>query len=325
MDNLHSIVVPVYNEQDVIASFYERLTSVLLGRAYEVIFVDDGSADRTPEILDGISLADPHVRVVRLSRNFGHQVAITAGMDYARGETVTSMDSDLQHPPEVVPRMIEAWEQGADIVFAVKQTRHGESVFKRLNAQLYYRLLRAMTDTDIPLDASDFRLTGRRATDGLRAMREHGRYLRGLAGWMGMRRAFVPYESQPRHAGETKYSMRKMTRLALDGVLSFSVKPLRTISALGFVVSGLSFLYGMWAVANHILGGGDIPGWTSLITSMLFLGGIQLFAIGIVGEYVAKILEEVRGRPLYFVVATRGFDVSDVGSDQNARTPDRRP
>ena len=321
MSDLHSIVAPVFNEEDCIGVFHERMTEVMAGAEYEIIFVDDGSADRTPDILEEIALADPHVRVVRFSRNFGHQAAITAGLDYARGDTVTSMDSDLQHPPEVVPKMIEEWRQGADVVFAVKQARHGESWAKKLNAKVYYRLLRAMTDTDIPADASDFRLTGRVATDGLRAMREHGRYLRGLAGWVGMRRAFVYYESQPRHAGEAKYGMGRMLRLAWDGMLSFSVKPLRAISTVGFVVAGFAVLYGIYAIANHVAVGEDVPGWTSLITSMLFLGGLQLFALGLVGEYVARVLEEVRGRPLYLVAATYGFAEQGAQSEPDRRSP----
>ena len=306
---LHSIVVPFYNEEAVAEEFFRRTTAALDElSSFEIVAVDDGSTDGTWEILRAIGSADARVRAVRFARNFGHQTAITAGIDLARGDTVTVIDADLQDPPELIPRLVAEWRAGADVVFAVRESRDGDSAFKRSSASAFYRMLRKLAGVDIPLDAGDFRLMSRRAAEGLRAMRERSRYVRGLVAWMGMKRAVVTYDRDARHSGTTKYPLRKMVRFAVDGVVSFSTVPLQMAVWLGAIAAVLGFIVGVFAIGVRLTGGYVEPGWTSLIVSILFLGGMQLMMLGVLGEYLGRVYDEVRGRPLYLVSEVQGFD-----------------
>lgn len=299
----YSIVIPIYNEAEVLPILYCRLTQVMegMGEPYEVIFVNDGSSDASSVLLHELRAKDERVRFVSFSRNFGHQIAITAGLDYSSGLAVVVMDADLQDPPEVIPRLVEKWREGYDIVSAVREGRRGEGLFKRMTAALFYRLLRHLTATEIPLDAGDFRLMSRRAVKALKALREQNRFVRGLASWIGFRQAQVTFVRDIRHAGETKYPFAKMLRFALDGLTSFSYVPLRLATYLGFTVSLISLVYIVWALGLKLLTNRVVAGWTSIIVAVLFVGGIQLITLGIVGEYIGRIYEEVKQRPLYLV------------------------
>jgi dolichol-phosphate mannosyltransferase len=299
----------MYNEQAVAEEFLSRARAAFANLPdYEIIIIDDGSKDATFEIVSAAAAADPHVKVVRFARNFGHQTATTAGIDLATGDTVSVIDADLQDPPELICEMIEKWREGTDIVFAVRESRSGESAFKKATASAYYRLLRGMAKVDIPVDTADFRLMSRKAVEGLKSMRERSRYMRGLVGWMGLERAEITYHRDPRLAGETKYPLRKMLRLALDGIVSFSTIPLHFATFLGASAAGLSFVYALYAIVMKLAGGYVAPGWASLIVSVLFIGGVQLLTLGVVGEYIGRIYDEVRQRPLYLVSDVRGFE-----------------
>lgn len=305
---LHSVVVPVYNEELVIERFLQRARAALDSlTSYEIIFVDDGSSDGTGERIRKEALADPHIRLVELSRNFGQQIALAAGIDVAVGDTVTVMDCDLQDPPELIPDMVAEWRKGADVVFAVRRKRSGESLPKRATAALYYRFLRVMTSVDIPVDHSEFRLISRRVADNLRVMRERHRYTRGLVSWLGMNRAVVSYERQSRAAGETKYSYARLLRVAMDGIVSFSLRPLQLATWLGFAAAALAVIYGIYVVLHWIITRDSIEGWSSLMVVMLLLGGTQLVTLGLIGEYIGRTYDEVRGRPLYVVSDMVGF------------------
>ncbi len=317
---LHSIVVPMYNEQAVAEEFIRRATEAFSALpAYEIIIVDDGSTDDTARIVSALANSDPHLKVVRFARNFGHQTATTAGIDLADGDTVSVIDADLQDPPELIPQMVEKWREGADIVFAVRESRAGESAFKKATASGYYRLLRRLAKVDIPVDTADFRLMSRRAVEGLKAMQERSRYMRGLVGWMGMQRAEIKYQRDPRLAGETKYPLRKMARLALDGIISFSTMPLHMATFFGAAAAGLSFVYALYAIIKKMTGGYVVPGWASIMVSVLFVGGVQLITLGVVGEYIGRIYDEVRQRPLYLIESVQGFD--DATKEYYARSP----
>jgi polyisoprenyl-phosphate glycosyltransferase len=306
----YSVVIPVYNEAEVLPTLYDRLTRVLngLGEPYEIIFVDDGSADESPLLLQDLQAKDERVKFLSLSRNFGHQIAITAGLDHSTGQAVVVMDADLQDPPEVIPRLIEQWRKGYDIVFAVREKRRGEGLFKRATAALFYRILRHLTATEIPLDAGDFRLMSRKAVETLNDIRERNRFIRGLAGWIGFRQTSVSFVRDIRHAGETKFPLKKMLRFALTGIISFSLVPLQLAGYLGFLVSSVSFFYMMYAIGLKLFTDRVVLGWTSVMVAVLFLGGVQLLSLGIIGEYIGRIYEEVKQRPLYIVDEARGFD-----------------
>jgi len=308
-DELHSVVAPVFNEVQSVERFHERCSVALAstGRAYELIYVDDGSRDGSWEVLKRLAAGDAHVRLVRLSRNFGHQSAISAGLENAGGDTVIVIDADLQDPPEVIPDLIARWRNGADIVYAVRRRREGESAFKRASASLFYRVLRWLADVDVPLDAGDFRLMSRRAVDALLAMPEHDRYVRGMVAWIGFETDKVAYERDARYAGETKYPISKMTRFALDGIIGFSMRPLRIATWLGLIVSLTAFVLAVALVIARLLGHIPVQGWTSLAVLVLLIGGVQLVTIGVMGEYMARIYNEVRGRPLFLVRDRRGF------------------
>lgn len=304
-----SIVVPIFNEEQILPALYTRLSGVMqtLGETYEILFVDDGSRDDSLGLLKRLGAADPTIKIVSLSRNFGHQLAITCGLDHARGEAVVIMDADLQDPPEVIPRLIMKWREGYDVVYAVREKRRGEGLFKRGAAALFYRLLRLLTRVDIPLDAGDFRLLSRRAVNALCVVRERSRFVRGLVSWIGYRQTGVVFTREDRKAGETKYSFRKMLRFALDGITTFSFAPLQAAMYLGFLTAGSSFLYMLYAVLLRLFTERVVPGWTSLMVAVLFVGGVQLIALGIIGEYLGRVYDEVKQRPLYLVDEQIGF------------------
>ena len=305
----YSIVVPLYNEEEVIPTLLDRLTPLLdqLDGPWEVIFVDDGSQDESLALLSEHAARDPRFKVLQLSRNFGHQIALTAGLDFARGNAVVAMDADLQDPPETILELARRWREGFDVVYAVRTHRAGENRFKRATAALFYRLLRRMSDVDIPVDAGDFRLVDRKALEAYKSMREDDRFVRGMFSWIGFKQTGVPYHRDERYAGRTKYPLRKMTQFAVDGIVSFSNAPLRLALGLGFAVSLLSFIYGFVAIVLKLSGAFTVPGWTSVILVTSFLGGVQLIVLGVVGEYVGKTYTETKKRPLYLVSSSTGL------------------
>jgi len=304
-----SIVVPLRDEEEMLAALVGRLAAVLdeLEGGWEVILVDDGSRDGTYGLAVELHGRDPRFRVLRLSRGFGHQIALSAGLDLARGQAVVTMDGDLQHPPEVIPELVARWEQGDEIVYAVMEERQGESRFKDWTARAFYRLLGRLSDIDVPTAAGDFRLVDRRALDAVRAMRESNRYLRGMFSWVGFRQSGVAYTSPPRAAGRSKYSPTRMARLATDAVIGFSARPLRLGLKLGFAVSVASILFGLSAIVSKLAGVFVVPGWTSIMVLVGVVGGIQLMVLGVIGEYIAHIFDEVKRRPLYVVSRAHGF------------------
>jgi dolichol-phosphate mannosyltransferase len=304
-----SVVAPVRDEEALLARFHQRVTDAV-GPAvddWELVLVDDGSRDGTPKLLADLAVADPRVRVLTLSRNFGHQAAITAGLDAARGRAVVLIDSDLQDPPELIPAMVERWRAGAEVVYGVRTERAGEGRAKVTTARWYYRLLGALSDTPVPEGAGDFRLLDGKVVDALRTMRETDRYLRGMVSWAGFRQEPLRYARDARAAGETKYTWRRMVRLAFDGITGFSDRPLRLVTGLGFVVTLLAFCYSAWIVISSLLWEDrQIAGYPSLMAVLLFLGGVQLLSIGILGTYVGRIYRETKRRPLYLVADDTG-------------------
>lgn len=306
----YSLVVPVYNEEETLPELVRRLRLLLerLDGASEVIVVDDRSTDRSYELALEARETDPRFKVLRLSRNFGHQVAITAGMDVAAGNAVIVMDADLQDPPEVVLDMASRWREGYDVVYAIREERPGETRFKRATAAAFYRLFGRIADVRVPLDVGDFRLVDRRALDAFRSMRESNRYVRGMFSWIGFRQVGVPFQRAERFAGSTKYPATKMIKFATDGIVSFSTAPLRFALKLGFVVSALSFLVGIVALVSKLIGLYSVPGLASVAVTVSFLGGIQLIVLGVMGEYIARIHDEVKDRPLYIVRDTHGLE-----------------
>jgi glycosyltransferase involved in cell wall biosynthesis len=297
---LLSVCAPVYNEQELVAVFYERATASLGGLDYELIIVNDGSSDRTGEILDALAADDPRLRVVHLSRNFGHQAALTAGLEHARGDAVAMLDADLQDPPELVRDMISLWETGSDVVYAVRQHREGETKFKLATATWFYKLFDKLAQVDLEPNSGDFRLLDRKALDALLSLGERSRFLRGMTVWVGFTQTAISYKRDSRYAGETKYPLRKMLRFSLDAIASFSHLPLQLATYLGFLISGIAFLAIPVVVILRIVGS-YLPGFGSITIAILMLGGIQLMAIGLIGEYVGRIYDEVKRRPLYIV------------------------
>ncbi|HEY4187288.1 MAG TPA: glycosyltransferase family 2 protein [Polyangia bacterium] len=303
-----SLVLPIYNEEEIIPELDRRLRAFLadvgsgVGESWEVIFVNDGSKDQSLPMLSALAAAEPRYKVLSFSRNFGHQMAITAGIDRASGDAVVVMDADLQDPPEVVKQMVARWREGFDVVYGVRSHRHGETAFKKLTAAVYYRLLRAMLGgISIPVDAGDFRLMSRAVVLTLRALREQHRFVRGMVSWVGFKQTAVTYERPARFAGETKYPLRKMLRFAVDGITSFSTVPLRIAIWLG-VLAGLVAIAGVvWAVWEKFFGQGVVQGWTTIMILVGLGSSAQLLMTGILGEYVGRIYEEVKRRPLYVV------------------------
>jgi glycosyltransferase involved in cell wall biosynthesis len=305
---LLSVCAPVYNEEDLVAEFYRRTTAALEGFEYELIVVNDGSKDRTAEILDELATHDPRLRIVHLSRNFGHQAALTAGLDHAYGDAVVMLDADLQDPPELIAQMVECWEDGSDVVYMVRRQREGESYFKLTTARWFYKLFQALAQVDLEPNSGDFRLLDRQALRALLSMGERSRFLRGMTVWVGFTQSAIPYDRDARYAGETKYPFRKMLRFSLDAILSFSHTPLQLATYLGFLFSGVAFLLIPVVIVLHFLHS-YLPGFGSLTIAILMLGGIQLIAIGVIGEYVGRIYDEVKRRPLYIVGAQRNEPV----------------
>ncbi|MFO7168888.1 MAG: glycosyltransferase family 2 protein [Chloroflexota bacterium] len=305
-----SIVAPVYNEEALIAEFCRRVVAALepLGEPFEVILVNDGSRDRSPEIMREIHARDPRIKVLNFSRNFGHQIAITAGTDYARGQAVVVIDSDLQDPPEVIPEMIARWREGYQLIYGVRSEREGETAFKLATASLFYRLIRKITNVDIPLDTGDFRLMDRKVVDALKSMREHHRFMRGLSVWVGFRQTGVEYKRDARKAGETKYPLRKMLKFAMDGITAFSYLPLQLATYFGFTIAGLSVLGIIAVILLRVITGSELAGQATTLVAVLFIGGVQLIFLGIIGEYLGRIYDEVKRRPLYIVAEALGYD-----------------
>jgi dolichol-phosphate mannosyltransferase len=303
---VYSLVIPIFNEEECLLELEDRLHSLMdrLDASAEVVLVDDGSSDSSYEQIASLCQRDRRFRAIQLSRNFGHQLAITAGLDHARGDAVVVMDADLQDPPEVVLEMAARWREGCDVVHAVRDEREGESAFKRVTASWFYRLLARIGDVRVPANSGDFRLVDRKALDAFRQMRESNRYVRGMFGWVGFQQCAVTYTRPPRFAGTSKYPLRKMIRFAFDGIVSFSTAPLRLALRIGFILSALSIAAGIAAIVLKLSGALEVPGWTSMIFAITFLGGVQLLTIGLMGEYVSRIHDEVRGRPLYLIRET---------------------
>lgn len=296
-----SVVVPCFNEEEAVPECHRRLTRALeaLNTWHEIIYVDDGSRDATLAKLQAIYASDPHVTVIELSRNFGHQSAVTAGLEIAQGEVTIILDADLQDPPELIAKMVEIWEQGYEVVYGVREVREAESGFKLWSAKLFYRLINRVAEVDIPLDAGDFRLLDRKAVDAIKRMPERHRLLRGMCSWIGFRHYGLKYTRAPRIAGKTKYPFRKMIALAFDGIASFSTLPLRFVSAVGFVTALLAFIGIVYALVVRLFTHTWVAGWAISFIGMLFLGGVQMISIGILGEYMARVYTEAKQRPLY--------------------------
>ncbi|PWI58436.1 glycosyltransferase family 2 protein [Sulfoacidibacillus thermotolerans] len=305
-----SIVIPTYNEEKVIDVLYSRLREVLdeIAVPYELIFVNDGSRDGTLRELLKLAKKHAEVKVIDFSRNFGHQIAVTAGLDHARGDAVVIMDADLQDTPQLIKEFIYQWRQGYDVVYAVRAKRKGETFFKQLTAKLFYRTMQRLTDVDIPLDTGDFRLMNRNVVDSLSAIHERHRFIRGLVAWAGYPQIGVPYVRDERYAGETKYPLKKMIKFALDGITSFSFRPLQWATKIGFTVAILGFLGAILIVYMKLFTNVTIQGWTSIMVALLVLGGMQLLMLGILGEYIGRIYDEVRGRPLYLIREVYNFE-----------------
>jgi dolichol-phosphate mannosyltransferase len=306
----YSFVIPVLNEEEGLEELHSRLAAVSekLDGASEFVLVDDGSTDASRTKMLELRERDPRVKIVSLSRNFGHQLAISAGLDFASGQAIVMMGADLQDPPELVPEMVARWREGFDVVHAARPVRAGEGRLKQFGRRIYYRLLRRAAEVPLAVDAGDFRLVDRRVADIVRNMREPNRYLRGLFGWVGYRQTTVSYERAERHAGEAKYSWAKLARLGADGLFSFSTAPLRIILGLGFVFAGVAFLLGLVAIALKIAGTYDVPGWASLVVAFSFFSGLQLMLLGTVGMYVGRIHDQGKQRPLYLVDEVHGFE-----------------
>ena len=307
---LVSVVVPMYDEEGTARELHRRVCSAMGPVPFELVVVDDGSKDATADVLAELAAQDPRVKVVELSRNFGHQTALTAGIEHASGDAVVMMDADLQDPPELIAEMLEKWSEGADVVYAVRTEREGETRFKRGTARLFYRLISGLSDVPLAHDAGDFRLLDRRALDALLAMGERNRYLRGMTVWVGFTQTAVPYKRAARHAGETHYPLRKMLRFALDAIASFSHAPLQIATITGFLAAALAFLCIPIAIGFRIAGE-FVPGITTTVIAVLLLGGMQLIAIGLIGEYVGRIYDEVKRRPLYLVRERRNLEAPD--------------
>jgi dolichol-phosphate mannosyltransferase len=304
---LLSVVAPVYNEAEVIRDFHRRVADTLADEPFELVLVDDGSSDGTSEVLDALAAEDERVRVITLSRNFGHQVALTAGLDHARGDPVVMMDSDLQDPPELIPEMLEHWRSGDDVVYAIRRVRAGETTFKRRTAQLFYGLFGRLASIDLQPETGDFRLLDRGPLEALLRMPERSRFLRGMTVWVGYRQRAIAYDRDPRFAGETKYTLGRMVRLSFDAMTAFSRAPLQLATYIGFAISLLAFMSIPVVLALRLFGH-YLPGFATLTIIVLLLGGMQLMAIGILGEYLARTFDEVKGRPLYIVRRPRGAD-----------------
>ncbi|RJX37866.1 glycosyltransferase [Paenibacillus pinisoli] len=321
----YSVIVPMYNEEEVIEHTYGKLKEVMdrADGGYELIFVNDGSKDRSVELVKSFSVKDPNVRLIDFSRNFGHQIAITAGMDYAKGDAVVVIDADLQDPPEVILDMIAKWKEGYEVVYGRRLKRKGETIFKKLTALAFYRLLRSMTNVDIPLDTGDFRLIDRKVCDVLRGLKEKNRFVRGLISWIGFKQTSVEYVREERFAGETKYPLKKMISFALDGITSFSYKPLKIATYLGFFLSLGSFIYLLVVLYQRLFTDTTETGWTTIVALNLLFNGIILLLLGVIGEYIGRIYDESKNRPLYIVREFQGYTEPKAEEESAKDNPER--
>ena len=303
MPPLLSVIVPAYNEQEVLPTFHDRLTAALnsLPYAIEIVYINDGSTDATLAILDDLYAKDDRVTIVDLSRNFGKEIALSAGLHKAAGDAVVVIDADLQDPPEVIPQLVAEWENGYDVVYARRTQRKGETWLKKASAASFYRVIQRLSKVRIPEDTGDFRLLSRRAVDALNTLSEQHRFMKGLFAWIGYKQKAVYYDRDPRFAGITKWNYWKLWNFAIDGITSFTTAPLKFATYIGFLTAFVAFIYGSYMLIRTLIFGNPVPGYPSLIVIILFLGGVQLMAIGIVGEYVGRIFTETKRRPLYFL------------------------
>ena len=307
-----SLVIPMYNEEEVANECYERVKKILKGLEkydYEIIFINDGSKDKTLEILEGIASKDDQVKVISFSRNFGHQAAVTAGLKEVTGDAIVIIDADLQDPPVLIPEMLELWEQGNEVIYGKRKTRKGESAFKLLTAKMFYKTLNALSDVEIPKDTGDFRLVDRKVVDVINSLPEHNKFLRGLFSWVGFKQKAYEYERQERFAGKTKYPLKKMLKLASDGIISFSTKPIKLVGALGILSIFISIIILIYALISYIFKLNDLSaGWTSIMVAITFFAGVQLLSLWVISEYIGRIYDEAKGRPQYIIDKKMNFD-----------------
>jgi glycosyltransferase involved in cell wall biosynthesis len=309
-----SIVIPVFNEVETVPILFDHLKRVLLPLPFdfEILFVDDGSTDGTYLAIKDLQKRDRRVKALSFSRNFGHQAALTAGLQYASGDAVITMDGDLQHPPSLIPTLIEKWNEGFEIVYTTRESTADESFFKKMTSRLFYRIINAFSETPVQPFAADFRLLDRAVVKSLNTLEERDRFLRGLIGWLGFSTVGVPYTADPRAAGTSKYTTRKMIKLAFSGIISFSAAPLHLVTYLGITASFLGFLYGIYSLYVRFFTNDTVQGWTSLVIVILFLGGVQLISVGILGEYLIRVYDETKRRPVYIVRDSLGLETADV-------------
>ena len=307
---VYSVVIPAYNEEEVITESYKRLTTVMqsMNESYELIFINDGSRDRTAQIIADIIHSDPNVRLINFARNFGHMPAITAGMEYAQGSAIIIIDADLQDPPEVLPDMAALWKEGYDVVYGKRKERRGESFFKQWSARCFYRFINSMVPIDMPIDTGEFRLIDRKVCDAVNRLGEKHRYIRGLVSWVGFRQIAYEYVRVERFAGVTKYPLKVMMSFAMDAITAFSYKPLKLATTLGFIISLLSFVYMVFILWQRLFTDTTVTGWASTIGLILFTQGIVLMILGLMGEYIGRIFEEIKNRPVYIVREVLGYD-----------------
>lgn len=307
-----SVVIPMYYEEEVAEECYNRVLKVLSSMQsyeYEIIFINDGSKDKTLEILESIAKNDKNVKIISFARNFGHQCAVTAGLKYVTGDAIVIIDADLQDPPELIPEMLKLWEEGNEIIYGKRKSREGESKFKLLTAKMFYKTLNALSDVEIPKDTGDFRLVDKKVVDVINSLPEHNKFLRGLFSWVGFKQTPFEYERKERFAGKTKYPLKKMLKLASDGIISFSTKPLKIVGGLGIFSVIISLIILIYAILSFIFKFNSLtPGWTSLMVTMTFLSGIILISLWMIGEYIARIYDEVKGRPQYIIDKTINLD-----------------
>jgi polyisoprenyl-phosphate glycosyltransferase len=310
---LISIILPCFNEEDNLNELYSKVSSVMnfVGAEYEMIFVDDGSNDNSLAILTDLCAVDGKIKVLELSRNFGHQAAICAGLDYAQGDAVIMMDADLQHPPELIPKLIEKWKQGYEVVYTLRNDSHGISAFKKVTAKAFYKLINLLAKIHIHENSADFRLLDKKVVKELRLLKERTKFLRGLINWVGFKHCALNYNAAPRYAGKSKYTLWKMMKFAFDGITSFSAFPLHVATMLGALVSVFSFVYAIYAIYTRLFTDKAIPGWTSILVAVLFFGGVQLLGLGFIGEYLNRVYEETKSRPTYII--------RNVYGDQNSK------
>ncbi|MEL6909209.1 MAG: glycosyltransferase family 2 protein [Cyanobacteria bacterium J06598_4] len=317
-----STIVPLYNESASIPRLFARLIPVLeqLGISYEVICINDGSQDQTIEKLRELNRQNPRIKIVNLSRNFGKEIALTAGLDYASGAAVIPLDADLQDPPELIAQLVAKWREGYDVVYATRRSRQGETWFKKISAKAFYRTIGKMSHVPIPANTGDFRLLDRRVVEAIKQLPERTRFMKGLFAWVGYRQTAILFDREPRYSGQSTWNYWKLWNFALDGIISFSFLPLKVWSYVGTSISLVSLIYALFLVIRTLILGVDVPGYASLMVAILFLGGIQLITLGVLGEYLGRVYEEVKGRPLYFVREKYGFDGSELNNNKQSKS-----